>query len=87
MTEVNLRDEAAGLEYTIECDLEKGLLLGWHVVCINPLPLQMAFNTPFLQRQAMAQSPCAQKAAAEPQHGNRKAIRIGPDGRPVERSM
>lgn len=81
LTDINLRDEAAGLEYCIHADLEKGLLMGWTVNCVNPLPLQAAFNTPFLTRQAMAASPCAQKAEA----GVRKAIRIGADGKPVER--
>ena len=88
MTDVNLRDEAAGLEFTLDCDFEKGLLYGWQVVCINPIPLQTAFNIPFLQRQAATQSPCSQKANAQTSnHPNRKAIKIGPDGRPVERPM
>jgi len=82
MTEINLRDETAGLEYCLNCDLEKGLLMGWTVTCINPLPLQAAINTPFLNRQAMTQSPCAQKAEV----AQRKAIRIGVDGKPVERN-
>lgn len=83
LTDINLRDEAAGLEYCIHADLEKGELVGWTVNCINPLPLQAAFNVPFLNRQAMAQSPCAQKAAE--QQAVKKAIRIGADGKPVDR--
>jgi len=83
ITDVNLRDETAGLEYCLNCDLEKGKLMGWTVTCIEPMPLQMAFNTPFLVRQAgVPQSPCQQAAQ---QHTVRKAIRIGPDGKPVER--
>lgn len=81
LTDINLRDDAAGLEYCLHADLEKGLLMGWNVTCINPLPLQAAINTPFLNRQAMAQSPCAQKAEA----AARKSIRIGADGKPVAR--
>jgi len=84
MTEINLRDENAKLEFTLDCDLENGLLRGWTVTCIDPLPLQMAFNVPFLSRPAGASSPCAQKAAAAEVPG-RKAIRIGPDGMPIER--
>jgi hypothetical protein len=83
ITDVNLRDEAAGLEYCLHCDLEAGLLMGWSVNCyVKPLPLQMAFNAPFLLKPAGAQSPCAQKAEA----AQRKAIRIGADGKPVERN-
>ena len=83
MTEINLRDESAGLEYSLECDIEKGELHGWHVVCVNPMPLQAAFNVPFLNRPAGVSTPCSQKAAAEVPV--RKAVRIGADRQPIER--
>lgn len=83
LTDINLRDEAAGLEYCLHADLEKGLLMGWVVNCVNPMPLQAAINTPFLNRQAMAQSPCAQKAAEAGQQTRVNKVRIGPDGTPV----
>lgn len=85
LTDINLRDEAAGLEYTLNCDIEKGQLLGWTVTCIDPLPLQMAFNTPFLNRPAGVQSPCAQKAAAAEagQQTRVNKMRIGQNGEPV----
>jgi len=85
ITDVNLRDETAGLEYCLNCDLENGLLIGWTVTCINPLPLQSAINTPFLNRQAMAQSPCQQAAQQQQQPKRVTRVRIGEDGTPVER--
>ena len=85
LTDINLKDENAGLEYCLQADLEKGLLMGWTVVCVNPMPLQAAINTPFLNRQAMVQSPCAQKATAMEagQQTRVNKVRIGPDGTPV----
>jgi hypothetical protein len=84
ITDIHLKDENAGLEYCLHCDLEAGKLMGWHVDCYKePLPLQMAFNLPYLLKPAgMPQSPCAQKAEA----AQRKAIRIGADGKPIERN-
>ena len=62
MTEISFKDKSLGLEFTLECDLEKGELYAWHVVATSPLDLQNAINVPFLVRQA-GTTPCAQKQA------------------------
>lgn len=83
ITEINLRDENLGLEFTLECDLENGKIYAWHVNCIEPMPLQNAINVPFLVRQPSAgPAPCAQKQAAamaQQRHGPPSAPMMPPD--------
>lgn len=81
LTEIHLRDEAARLEYTIECNLETGLVYAWHITCMEPVRLQHFINIPNLVRPAGTQSPCQQKAQQQQEVVRAK---IGPGGRPIQ---